>query len=62
MMASRRSSIIEADLMRAIRGVLKGGVVIGHVEVDCRIGRILIYAVGAAPDNEDVNPCDRLLQ
>lgn len=60
-MANRRTSVTEADIKRAVKGALSGGLVIGRVEIDNNQGLVLIFPAsskGASPDN---NPCDRLL-
>lgn len=61
-MANRRATVTEADIKRAVKGALSGGLVIGHVEINIIQGLVLIFPASSKGANSDKNPCDRLLK
>lgn len=49
-MSATNANFKIADVSRAIKGAVKGGMIVGRAEIDPATGKIALYAADAAPE------------
>jgi len=60
-MANRAAPVKQSDLTRYLKAATAAGVAVARIEV-ASDGTVRIFSLGATPDDDDPNPCDRLLK
>lgn len=60
-MTNRPAIVTKVEVTRSVSAVIAAGLKIGRIEVDHRLGKVVIFPEG---DEDAVarNPCDRLLK
>lgn len=60
-MANRAAPVTQADLTRYLKAATAAGVPVARIEV-ARDGTVRMFTFAAAANDDDPNPCDRLLK